>query len=160
MKAYNTPNDTLTIKSDGGEELVSITPEGASIKNLDGSSFGFTAEDAGKILVVDSEGNLVPQEKYTIELTLGDSGYVTTATAADVDAAYRAGKQIVIVLDGLGAIENPPMGSLQWGEVTIYSPLTICSETTGGGSALNVITLWFNDIDTPYSVTVNTISFD
>lgn len=36
MKAYNTPNDTLTIKSDEGEELVKITPDKTTIANLDG----------------------------------------------------------------------------------------------------------------------------
>lgn len=40
MKAYNSPTDELHIKSNSGEELVKITPNETTIKNMDLSSTG------------------------------------------------------------------------------------------------------------------------
>lgn len=66
MKAYNTPNDTLTIKSDEGEELVKITPEKTTISNLEGGALPpVTPENAGAFLRVDSEGE-IGAEQYPI----------------------------------------------------------------------------------------------
>ena len=108
MKAYNIPTDELHINSNAGEELVSITPEKAMVKNLDVSSMGITSSaeeidaavgkssmlptlasgstDNGKVLTADStaEGGTkwkaVPKELPTIGS--GDSGKVLTVNQA------------------------------------------------------------------------------
>lgn len=165
MKAYNTPNDTLTIKSDEGEELVSITPEGASIKNLDGSSFGFTAEDAGKILVVDSEGNLVPQEVFVAETTTEDLiTFSTTTSPQALTDAVRAGKRIDARINvvGAGSYVTENIGVVYDEGNDIYTLRTSIEDGASlgiNGLAVFSFYYWPQTPEIPFSVQMHTLPY-
>ena len=83
MKAYNTPKDELLIKSDEGEELVKITSNETTIKNMDLSSLGVesTPEE------IDAAADYVGDLNVTAEK-------VNTA-ASTIDQAYRVGEGFV-----------------------------------------------------------------
>lgn len=151
MKAYNTPNDTLTIKSDEGEELVKITPEKTTIANLEGGgsdyevvSFTGTVEDSGALTAVtdvigtEEDANKVVQKIFEtgapvkIHLTESVVGWVGADVFAQPFAYYRTEPRSYYV--AFTPFLNPLTSSLNIG----YGQITV-KEVSGGQYGLTII---------------------
>lgn len=131
MKAYNIPTDELHINSNAGEELVSITPEKAVVKNLDISSVGITAtatdvndavakaetipnvtaENSGEFLRVNADGKIEAQSYPIIsEETIYYNQDVTTPTGdmAELNIPIPVDyEDVTIVFNGVHLIFLP-----------------------------------------------------
>ena len=87
MKAYNTPNDTLTIKSDGGEELVKITSDKTTIANFEGGGSNVVANPspAGSTKLT---GLQIDDTKYKVFSTANGGKTSYGLVYADDNSAY------------------------------------------------------------------------
>ena len=108
MKAYNSPTDELHIKSNSGEELVKITPNETTIKNMDLSSLGVesTPEEIDATVQKVAENGTVNEDLFVVTFSSVNENFVCNVSAEDVIEAAKDNKKILCFFNDIVSRED------------------------------------------------------